>query len=102
LTWASLPDCPPPMERLAIDWTGREWQLAALGSDRSLPQAPKLLGYLSCHLANLWCVGNQITFNVALAALNPNAHSPELQELRSRCLLLRSGELKFNYAEWCS
>jgi hypothetical protein len=103
LAWASLPDCPPPMEMwgLAIDWTGREWQLAALGSDRSLPQATKLLGYLSCHLANLWCAGNQVAFNVALAALNPNAHSPELQELRSRCLLLRSGELKFNYAEWC-
>ncbi len=104
LTWAALPDCPPPMEMwgLAIDWTKREWQLAALGSDRSLPQAPKLLGYLSCHLANLWCAGNQVAFNVALAALNPNAHSPELKELQSRCVLLRSGELKFNYAEWCS
>lgn len=104
LTWAALPDCPPPMEMwgLTIDWTQREWQLAALGSDRSLPQAPKLLGYLSCHLANLWCAGNQVAFNVALAALNPNGHSPELKELRSRCVLLRSGELKFNYAEWCS
>lgn len=103
LTWASLPDCPPPVEMwgMAIDWTKREWQLAALGSDPSLPQAPILLGYLSCHLANLWCSGNQVAFNVALAALNPNSHSSELGELRSRCILLRSGELKFNYAEWC-
>jgi hypothetical protein len=40
-----------------------------------------------------------VAFNVALAALNHP--SEKLRELRSRCILLRSGELKFNYADWC-
>ena len=100
LTWASLADCPPPMEgwSMAIDWTGREGELVELGSDSSLPQADRLLGYLACHFANLWCSGNLVAFNVALAALNHP--SEKLRELRSRCLLLRSGELKFNYNHW--
>jgi hypothetical protein len=101
LTWASLADSPPPIEGwgMAIDWTGREGELVELGSDPSLPQADRLLGYLACHFANLWCSGNLVAFNVALAALNHP--SEKLRELRSRCILLRSGELKFNYADWC-
>ncbi len=100
-TWASLADCPPPMESwsMSIDWTGREEELVELGSNPSLPQADRLLDYLACHFANLWCSGHLTAFNVALEALN---HSSEkIRDLRSRCVLLRSGELKFNYRDWC-
>jgi hypothetical protein len=100
LAWAALPDYLPPIEQwhLAIDWAGREQDLVQLGSDGALPQAQQLVGYLVCHLGNLWAIGDRNAFDQVVQLLPQNTEV--WQTLRSRCCLLRSGQLKFNYADW--
>ena len=99
LTWVARSDFPLPVELGAIDWTGREQDLISLGSDPSLPQAPQLLACLSCHLGRLWAMGDLVAFDRVVGMLN--LETPAVQILRSRCIQLRSGQINFNYAEWC-